>query len=97
LPECNITDISSSSSNHMWQGNIYMQHAAQQRVFFKPVMNANAMTAVAVVVVGGASAKCLPPSAFVGVAMRHSPARLDSHLNLHYKGNTNCTLLFVPA
>lgn len=45
---------------------------------------------------GFASAKCLA-SCIVPARGRgkHSATRLDSHLNLHYKGNTNCALLFV--
>lgn len=39
----------------------------------------------------------LAPIRLRGRGQQHSAARLDSHLNLHYKGNTNCTRLFVPA
>lgn len=50
---------SSGSSNHMWQGNIYMQHAALQRVFCELLMNANAIAVAVATAVGGASGKCL--------------------------------------
>jgi len=35
----------------------------------------------------------LAPIRLRGRGQQHSAARLDSHLNLHYKGNTNCTRL----